>query len=100
MEDLKELFESQAAWRREKAAQYPEDKRNQEAAEILDRLAATVADIPPDVLEAYYELFDDVRDTEVEQEMLKQVGFSSAPRNAEQFVRDFIESRTSSNSIM
>jgi hypothetical protein len=41
--------------RQRKAVEYPEDKRNREAAKIFDRLAATVADIPPDVPTAYYE---------------------------------------------
>ena len=40
--ELKELFEAQADWRTQKAAGHPDDVRNAKAAEILNRLAATV----------------------------------------------------------
>jgi hypothetical protein len=35
-------IENTAEWRREKAVQYPDDERNQQCAESLDRLAAEV----------------------------------------------------------
>ena len=40
--ELRDDFKEQAAWRREKAEQDPDDKRQLEAAAIFDRLAATV----------------------------------------------------------
>ena len=40
--ELQDDFKEQAEWRREKAEQYPDDKRHLEAAAIFDRLAATV----------------------------------------------------------
>ena len=39
---LRDDFKEQAEWRREKAEQDPDDKRQLEAAAIFDRLAATV----------------------------------------------------------
>jgi hypothetical protein len=93
-EELKLLFEMQAEWRRDKARQHPGDARNIEAADIFDRLAATAASVPADVLAAYYELFEDLPDVEEEQEMLRRVGFYSKPSNAEEFVRKFIARRT------
>jgi hypothetical protein len=93
--ELKETFEMQAEWRRQKAAEYPDDSRNTEAAKIFDRLAATVENVPPDVLAAYEELFDDLPDVEVHQEMLRQVGFYTSYDNAEDFVREFISKVTS-----
>jgi len=95
MFDLKETFEMQAVWRRGKAAEYPQDGRNLEAAEIFDRLAATAGNVPPEVLEAADELFDGAEDMEIWQDMLREVGFHSAPANAEEFVREFIASCTS-----
>lgn len=39
---LAEYFQSQADWRREKAREYPDDKRNRRSAEALESLAAYV----------------------------------------------------------
>ena len=64
---------------------------------ILDRLAATVDAIPQDVFVAFSELGpnvdDDLLDVERWTEMLRDVGFQSAPKNAEEFVRSFIADR-------
>jgi hypothetical protein len=60
-QELQEEFERQAEWRRMKADEYPDDDtRNIEAAEIFDRLAATVADIKSYQLDALL-VFDPVR---------------------------------------
>ena len=60
--ELRDDFKEQAARRREKAEQYPDDKRHLEAAAIFDRLAATVDAIPQDVFVAFSELGPDVDD--------------------------------------
>ena len=93
-EMLRETFERQAEWWREKPNEYPDDERT-EAAAIFDKLAATVNAIPADVLSAYYALFDDLTDKEVELEMLRRVGLEQAPETAEEYVRAFIAERTS-----
>ena len=54
--ELQDDFKEQAEWRREKAEQYPDDKRHLEAAAIFDRLAATVDGIPQDVFRAFSQI--------------------------------------------
>ena len=54
--ELRDDFKEQAEWRREKAEQYPDDKRHLEAAAIFDRLAATIDAIPQDVFIAFSKL--------------------------------------------
>jgi hypothetical protein len=94
---LQDIFREQAEWRREKAKQYPAAARNLKAAAAFDRLAATVDAIPQDVFEAYSELggvHDGLLDVERWTEMLRDVGFNSAPETAEDFIRSFIADRT------
>lgn len=91
MQHLAEEFEYQAEWRREKAAEYPDDKRNHEAAEILDQLARSVRDCPAETIEAVFELCID--GGEDWSEMKRQVGFSYFPKTAEEFCNDFIQAR-------
>jgi FMN phosphatase YigB (HAD superfamily) len=92
---LQEIFQEQARWRREKAREYPDDDvRNQAAANIFDRLAATAEKVPPDVLAAFVELVgDEFRELEALQEMLRQVGFVSTYDTAVDFVRALIAKR-------
>jgi hypothetical protein len=93
-EDLRLDFANTAHWRREKAAEHPEDSRNIEAAELLDRLAKTVKDIDPNFLDAYGALWDDVMDAEQHSETLRQIGIQSFPQTAEEFVKAYIANRT------
>jgi hypothetical protein len=78
--ELRDDFKEQAAWRREKAEQYPDDKRHLEAAAIFDRLAATVDAIPQDLFIAFTKLKvnDGLLDMERWTEMLRDVGFGSS----------------------
>jgi hypothetical protein len=71
--ELRGDFKEQAEWRREKAEQYPDDKRHLEAAAIFDRLAATVDAIPQDVFIAFskLEVDDGLLDVERWTEMLR-----------------------------
>jgi hypothetical protein len=92
--DLAEIFKEQADWRRRKAAEYPDDVRNLEAANCFDRLAATAGDVPPAVMRAYAELFEDCHDAERHAELLKQVGFQWLPDDASEFVAAFIAEQT------
>ncbi len=50
MDMLKEVFEAQADWRAQKAAEYQNDDRNQLAVEIFNRLAATADDVPQELM--------------------------------------------------
>ena len=93
--ELRDDFKEQAEWRRAKAEQYPDDKRHLEAAAIFDRLAATVDAIPQDVFIAFskLEVDDGLLDVEQWTQMLREVGFGSSPKSAEEFVRFFIADR-------
>jgi len=92
-EALRLDFEQTADWRRSKAAEYPEDSRNLEAAALLDKLAASVETVAPDLLDAYGSLRDDYMDSEQHSEMFRQIGFHSWPETAEDFVRACIADR-------
>jgi|SRR5215203_3874853 len=84
-------FSNTADWHREKAKEYPDDPRHLEAAELLDRLAASVNEVNEDLLQTYIRLSED---SEVHGEMLRAVGFSSSPASAFEFVSEFISERT------
>ena len=90
---LVEIFEGQAEWRRQKAAEYPDDKHNLEAATIFDRLAKSVADVPPAILNAFFELYEDYEGDELS-EQLRMVGFQSDPKTADDFCKSCIASQT------
>jgi hypothetical protein len=91
---LKLLFESTAEWRRGKARDYPRDRRNLMAAELLDRLAVSVDAIRHDFVAAYAELHDDGKDghriAELENEKCRLVGFHDWPESAEDFMKSII----------
>ena len=93
--ELRDDFKEEAEWRRERAKQHPDDKRQPEAAAIFDRLAATVDAILQDVFIAFskLEVDDGLLDVERWTEMLRAVGFGSSPETAEEFVRSFIADR-------
>ena len=91
---LAEEFSRQAEWRREKALQYPNDKRNAEAAAIFDRLASSANVCPVHLVAAAWALFEDYPAAEAWQSMLNEVGFWSFPATAEEFCRDFIAQHT------
>jgi hypothetical protein len=91
-QELQEELEHQAERRRIKADEYADDTRNIEAAEIFDRLAATVADIKSYQFDALL-VFDDTSDVELWNEMLRRVGFSLWPETAGEFVRRYAAER-------
>ena len=93
--ELQDDFKEQAEWRREKAEQYPDDKRHLEAAAIFDRLAATVDAIPQDVFRAFCQpdVNNGLLDVERWTEMLRDVGFGSSPKSVEEFVLIFFADR-------
>ena len=95
---LVEICEGKAQWRRQKAVEHPDEKRNLEAATILDRLAKSVDSVPPTTLNSFFELYEDYEGEELSEE-LRQVGFHSDPKTAEDFCRSYIASRTIGRSI-
>lgn len=91
---LRDAFKQTAEWRREKASEHPDDERNAEAAVLLDRLATTVEDASISLLLRYHELFsdDDPDVTERQNDRLKEIGFHRWPKDAEDFLTDFLAS--------
>ena len=92
---LRDEFLATAEWRHQKAAEYPGDKRNPEAAALLGRLASTTDQVEPHLLNAYLELWEDLLEAEEHSEMLRTVGFQWARQTATEFVREFIKRFTS-----
>ena len=92
-EALRLDFEQTADWRRSKAAEFPGDSRNLEAAALLDKLAASVETVTRDLRDAYGCLRDDYMDSEQHSEMFRQIGFHSWPETAEDFVKACIADR-------
>src|SRR6516165_6244066 len=93
-EMLKTELEDQAEWRRQKAVEYPHDRRNLDSAEEYERLAKTVKDIPDNLLVAYSEAYQDAPDVERWQELLKDIfrGFSDFA-NATELVQAFVDAK-------
>jgi hypothetical protein len=92
--ELKELFEAQADWRTQKAAGHPDDVRNAKAAEILNRLAATVDRVPPKLMAEYSAVFvrwDTSEVVRLHDDALRAIGFHTLPETATDFVQAFIE---------
>jgi hypothetical protein len=91
---LKAELEETAEWRRRKAVEYPDDRRNLDAAEEYERLAKTVQNLPDDLLVAYSEAFEDAPDSERWQEMLKDIfrGFADFD-NATELVQAFVDAK-------
>lgn len=86
---LREHFVSTAAWRREKADQFPDDARNIEAANILDKLAETEPkdhDLARQAFEAAH-ADDGYFFHELLGQSLREVGFDSFPKDADDFLR-------------
>ncbi len=100
--ELKEDFQKTANWRAEKAAEYPDDTRNERAVEILRRLAATADDVPPELMSEYKAVFfrwDTSEVVRLHDEALCAVGFHSHPKDATAFVGAFVESQHGSEAI-
>jgi hypothetical protein len=76
------------------AAEFAQSKGDQPRVEIFTRLAETTDSVDPSILEAYYELFEDLPDGESDQEMMADVGRGWVPETATEYVREFISRRT------
>ena len=83
-----------AEWRREKSKEYPSDKRNLEAANLLDVLAGKAPQMSEAAAKAYGMAWESeelsYQISEVEQEAFRQVGFTTYPDDATDFVNGII----------
>lgn len=90
---LADVFTEQAEWRDEKAAEFPDDERNAEAAAHLRMLAKSAEAVPAELLKQAEEFSRDAPDSEVWNEMLSSIGFSSWPEDATEFMQAYVDSR-------
>jgi hypothetical protein len=61
---------------------------------ILRELSATTEDVPDALIKAYWEIFEAMRDKELEYELLRDIGVFYWPESATNFVRKFISIST------
>jgi hypothetical protein len=64
------------------------------AAELLDRWAASVSDVKPELLVIYHELMSDTADRDRHAELLRQLAFRGTARTASEYVCAYISDRT------
>jgi hypothetical protein len=65
-----------------------------DAADIIDKWAATVNDVRPDLLITYHELLIGPADRERHAELLRQIAFKGTAKTASQYVCAYISDRT------
>jgi hypothetical protein len=67
-----------------------ETATNPAISDLFAKLSATTTEIPAALIDAYSEFFEDLLDSEREQEMMKSIGVSWWPESATRFVEKFI----------
>jgi len=65
-----------------------------DAADILDRWAATVNDVPPNLLVTYHEPIVGAQDRERHAELLRQIAFRGTVKTASEYISAYISDRT------
>jgi len=65
-----------------------------DAADLLDRWAASVSDVQPDLLVIYHELMTETADRDRHAELLRQMAFKGTARTASEYVCAYISDRT------
>src|SRR5262249_14529126 len=89
---IKNDLEHMQVWRSEKAAEHPNDARNEKVAALFETLDATVPGIQVATLERLDRPFSAPHGIEAEWNVyLRCVGFASFPNSAEDLVREFLE---------
>jgi hypothetical protein len=91
---LAEEFAAQAEWRRQKAVEFPDDERNNEAALIFDRLSESVGQLDLAILDTFGSLHDEVQDSELWRDWLREIGFHQWPKSAGELIAEFIANRS------
>src|SRR5260370_34796428 len=93
---LKNEFLKTANWRREQAIDYPDDKWNFEAVALLDRLANTVDEIDPRLLEAYVGFWEGegLSGAETQSEMLRGAALERGAQTAHGFCFELLTKTT------
>lgn len=84
-------IEQTADWRRSKAAEFPNDQRNTEAAIILERLASEISAIHgSDLHRRLSQLAEDGNFSETLSTLLRLVGFRLFPNSADAFIDELV----------
>lgn len=65
-----------------------------DAADVLDRWAASVGAVAPELLVVYHELMSESADHDRHLELLRQIAFKGEGRTATDYVRAYISDRT------
>jgi hypothetical protein len=61
---------------------------------ILRELSATATDVPDMLIQAYWEIFEGLPDSELKFEMIRGIGISYWPESASHFIKKFISLST------
>ena len=64
------------------------------AADLLERWAASVGEVRPEVLVVYHELMSEADDHERHADLLRQIAFKGTAKTATDYVRAYISDRT------
>jgi hypothetical protein len=64
------------------------------AADLLDRWAASVSGVRPELLVVYHELMTETADRDRHAELLRQLAFKGAAKTASEYVCAYISDRT------
>lgn len=75
----------------ESAAQHARLCGNSEAGSCFDGLAASVASVSPELLEAYFEMFQDITDGEIDVALMQSIQHGSwSPESATEYLQRFV----------
>jgi hypothetical protein len=89
-EELRQDFYETALWRRKLVSRFPEDQRNDIAAQILDRLVGSVEAVPELLLLQFEQIVDNLPTDEELDAALRAIAFRTFPASAVEFVSGFI----------
>jgi hypothetical protein len=95
-ETLQRDFRTAASQLRETGMRFKTSSQGRylEAAGRLDRWAASVTDVRPDLLVIYHELSAEAADRDRHAELLRQLAFKGAVKTANEYVCAYISDRT------
>jgi hypothetical protein len=98
-EALQRDFRTAASQLRQTGRRFRTTSQNYlDAANLLDRWAASVSDIRPELLVIYHELLTETADRERHAELLRQLAFKGAAKTASEYVTAYISDRTGGGS--
>jgi hypothetical protein len=89
--DLKDAVASTLDWRQGKAAEFPDDSRNVEAVQILERLSGSLDEIDKAAWKFYGSLMWTPEVSEALSETLREVGFHRWPKDATALLSDLFQ---------